>query len=274
MSELNSQLNVFCVTHKKIDFPSVPALQLIQVGEKNKSETFADFRDDIDDNIGYKNSSYSELTAFYYVWKNLTSSLVGFCHYRRYLMPPCLNEWIKKIALKSYGSGYLISDSDLFDQISSLKENYQKYFSQALENCDILLPNPNPLPPGGFMKQYFSCHPSSPFLRMLSILSETNNQMGIMAHQFFLNSRQAYWNNLFVTRWEIFEEYCQFLFEILFQLEQEIKLPESPYQKRVFAFLSERLFNFWIWYKKLNIATSDWCILESSMKAREAHQWS
>ena len=108
---------------------------------------------------------------------------------------------------------------------------------------------------------------------MLSILSEIDNDLGVRAHQFFLQSRHAYWNNLFITRWEVFEEYCQFLFEILFQLEQEVKLAKSLYQQRVFAFLSERLFNFWIWYNKLKIATADWCILESSMKARELYQY-
>ena len=137
-----SKLNVFCVTHKKIDFPSVPGLQLIQVGDKANSENFANFRDNIDDNIAHKNSSYSELTAFYYVWKNLQSPLVGFCHYRRYLMPYCLREWINNISLKPYGSGHLVSDVDLFNQFSSLKDSYENSFSEALENSDILLPHP------------------------------------------------------------------------------------------------------------------------------------
>ncbi len=267
-----SQLNVFCVTHKKIDFPNVPHLQLIQVG--SQSENFADFRDDLGDNIAHKNSSYSELTAFYYVWKNLPSPFVGFCHYRRYLIPPLLSPWIRKTAIKPYGSGFLVSDAELFNQLTELNHQYQSSFTQALDNYDILLPHPNPLPPGGFIRQYFAYHPSAPFWKMLSILSAIDNNLGVRAHQFFLQSRQAYWHNLFITRWEIFEQYCQFLFGILFKLEQEVKLSKSPYQQRVLAFLSERLFNFWIWDKKLKIATSDWCILASSIKVREAHQYS
>lgn len=267
-----SQLNVFCVTHKKIDFPNVPHLKLIQVG--NQLQNFADFRDDLGDNIAHKNSSYSELTAFYYVWKNLPSPFVGFCHYRRYLIPSILSQWIRKTAIKPYGSGFLVSDAKLFNQLTELNHQYQSSFTQALDNYDILLPHPNPLPPGGFIRQYFAYHPSAPFWKMLSIISEIDNRMGVRAHQFFLQSRQAYWHNLFITRWDVFEQYCQFLFEILFELEQEVKLSESPYQQRVFAFLSERLFNFWIWDQKLNIATLDWCILENSMTTRESHQWS
>lgn len=267
-----SHLNIFAITHKKIDFPTVPHLKLIQVGDR--SENFADFRDNLNDNIAHKNSTYSELTAFYYIWKNLPSSLVGFCHYRRYLIPPILSQWIRNTAIKTYGSGFLVADGELFAQLTKLNEKYSSSFIEALNNYDILLPHPTSLPPGGFIGQYFSFHPSAPFFKMLSILSERNNQMGVMAHKFFLQSRQAHWNNLFITRWEVFEQYCQFLFEILFQLEQEVKLPESKHQQRVFAFLSERLFNFWIWYNKLNFTTSDWCILESSIETQEPHQWS
>ena len=266
-----SRLNVFCVTHKQIDFPSLAHLKLIQVG--NRAENFADFRDDLGDNITHKNSSYSELTAFYYVWKNLTSPFVGFCHYRRYLIPPILSSWLRKTAIKPYGSGFLLEEAALFNQLTQLNHQYQSSFTEVLDNYDLVLPHSHPLPPGGFLHQYFAYHPSSPFWQMLSILSEIDNELGLRAHQFFLRSRQAYWNNLFITRWEVFAQYCQFLFAVLFQLEQQVKLPQSPYQQRVFAFLSERLFNFWIWEHKLKIATSDWCMLASSLKTREPHQY-
>lgn len=97
--------------------------------------------------------------------------------------------------------------------------------------------------------------------------------MGLMAHQFFLQSRQSHWNNLFITRWEIFNSYCQFLFDIFLKLESEVTLPHSPHQQRVFAFLSERLFNFWIWYHKLKVVTVDWVILDTSTQTREPRQW-
>lgn len=263
--------NLFCVTHKPIALPIIPNFRLIQVG--NKTDNFAELRDNSQENIAEKNPYYSELTAFYYVWKNFPSEQVGFCHYRRYLIPPILNQWVKTNGIKPYGSGFLLSEKCLFEQLKTLQNQYTDSLIQTLENTDIILPHPNPLPVGGFFNQYASVHPIAPFFRLLAVLAEIDNQMGLKAHQFFLHTRQAHWNNLFITRWEIFDHYCQFLFKVLFELEQEIKLPESTYQQRVLAFISERLFNFWLWYHKLKITTIDWGILESSTQEKEPHQW-
>lgn len=40
--------------------------------------------DNTGDNISAKNPNYCELTALYWVWKNLDCEYIGLCHYRRY----------------------------------------------------------------------------------------------------------------------------------------------------------------------------------------------
>ena len=53
---------------------------------------------------------------------------------------------------------------------------------------------------------------------------------------------------------ELFDEYCSWLFDILFDLEQHINIENlNDYQKRLYGFLSERLLNIWIRYNKLNV---------------------
>ena len=253
-------LQIFCVTHKNIGLPNIPGLSLIQVGDA--PESFAEFRDNNHDNIATKNAFYSELTALYYVWKNLKTPLVGFCHYRRYLLPPSFTQWSRTCSIRTHGSGYIIPEQHLFEKLSQSQNIYQRKLIQCLGDSDIILPHPNPLPAGGFIEQYRMYHPIYPFFRMLALLAEFDNRIGLLAYQFFTQSRYAYWNNLFVTKWEIFDEYCQLLFTLLFKLEREINLPDVTYQKRVFAFLSERLFNFWVWFKGLKISTIDWCLLD------------
>jgi hypothetical protein len=169
--------NLFCVSHKPINLPSIPHLRLIQVG--NNPDSFADLRDNVQENIAKKNPYYSELTAFYYIWKNQVSDLIGFCHYRRYLIPPILNQWVKMNALKPYGSGFLLLEDVLFSQLNTLQKEYANSLISTLNKTDLILPYPNPLPSGGFFAQYASVHPIAPLFRVLAILSEMDNRMGI-----------------------------------------------------------------------------------------------
>ena len=59
--------------------------------------------------------------------------------------------------------------------------------------------------------------------------------------------------NMFVMKKELFFEWCNFVFPILFDLEKEIDFKgRDNYQKRALCFLSERMFNFWCYSKKLS----------------------
>lgn len=53
--------------------------------------------------------------------------------------------------------------------------------------------------------------------------------------------------NMFIMKYEVFVEYCSWLFDILFELERRLDI--SSYNKndsRVFGFVSERLLDIWI----------------------------
>ncbi|MCW1361154.1 DUF4422 domain-containing protein [Campylobacter jejuni] len=59
-----------------------------------------------------------------------------------------------------------------------------------------------------------------------------------------------FWN-IFIMKKELFFEYCEWLFDILFYVKDKIDYKEYDiYQARVFGFLSKRLFNIWFEYKK------------------------
>ena len=53
--------------------------------------------------------------------------------------------------------------------------------------------------------------------------------------------------NMFVSKKTLIDEYSNWLFDILFEAERRIDISDrDDYQKRIFGFLSERLFNVWL----------------------------
>lgn len=78
----------------------------------------------------------------------------------------------------------------------------------------------------------------------------------IKAFDTVMHRKTLYLYNMFVMKRALFEKYSDWLFTILFELEEEIDISNyNPYQKRVFGFLAERLFN--VWLLKNNIITKE-----------------
>lgn len=79
---------IYIASHKLYQMPKDPLYQPIWVGHA-KSNNPLDLpagwiADDSGDNISAKNSSFNELTALYWAWKNSDADVIGLVHYRRY----------------------------------------------------------------------------------------------------------------------------------------------------------------------------------------------
>jgi len=55
----------------------------IQVGAALTNRRITEITDATGDNISVRNRTYSEMTAFYWLWKNASADYLGLCHYRR-----------------------------------------------------------------------------------------------------------------------------------------------------------------------------------------------
>ena len=56
---------------------------------------------------------------------------------------------------------------------------------------------------------------------------------------------------MFIMKKKIFEEYCEFIFPMLFELEKQVDLTGyDNYQKRQLSFLAERLTSLFLFVKK------------------------
>ena len=59
--------------------------------------------------------------------------------------------------------------------------------------------------------------------------------------------------NMFISNRKFVDDYCTWLFDILFEVEKKINFSDDAYQKRVFGFISERLFTLYIFHNKLKV---------------------
>ena len=112
-------LEIYCVTNKKLDFLERTPFKLVGVGNEKFSQNY--IRCDTKDNIYYKEQYYSELTFHYWYWKNILptekNEWVGFCQKRRF--------WVK-----SEIKDNLVSINDLNEfLLTDIKKEYNSYES-------------------------------------------------------------------------------------------------------------------------------------------------
>lgn len=214
-------MNVFVVTHIQPTFILPEGYQYIGVGPGQLDILF---HDSSGDNIAHKNSYYCELTAIYWIWKNYScppDSYIGLVHYRRALVN---NSWLDILRKKC------LTDLNV---------------SKLLTNSDIILPNKVSFS-NSLYAQYGDAHDSSDLDIVLDYIQFKNPQAGHLVNK-FMNLNSGYIYNIFITRKDIFDQYCEWLFDILFSVEHLIRpMEKHGYQRRVMGFLAERLINLWL----------------------------
>lgn len=59
---------------------------------------------------------------------------------------------------------------------------------------------------------------------------------------------------MFICNKNLINDYCEWIFPIMFELEKQLDTSNyDDYRKRVYGFLTERLFNVWFTYKNLKV---------------------
>jgi hypothetical protein len=176
-------------------------------------------------NISSKNKDYCELTATYSMWKNVRSDYKGICHYRRKL------------------------------QLSL--EDYRK-----LGGVDVVLPLPFVIYPDA------SVH----FLRFITksdykILLDALKDISIIYYKAGLklwHEPYIYNYNMLIAKEKIFDDYCEFIFDVLFKVESIFNEHGIRKTNRYLGYMGEMLTSLYFMNnsKKINIAHSKKEMLE------------
>lgn len=222
MTTQNKNITILIAAHKPCKFPKDSIYLPIQVGkELHKELDLGITPDNTGDNISALNSYYCELTAIYWAWKNLSSDYVGLVHYRRYLS-------LKK-------------KKDKFSSILSSEEA-----SRLCERYDIVLPQKRRYFIETIRSHYAHTHDGSQ-LDKTRIIIERLSPSYVSAFDKVMKRTWAHVFNMFIFKWDYFEEYCSWLFPILTQLRKEIDTSKmSSFDARYLGRISELLLDVWI----------------------------
>ena len=246
----NSNIKIFISCHKECYLPKRSFFYPIQVGAKNTSVRFKDtLHDDLGDNISQKNPMYCELTAQYWAWKNEDADYFGFFHYRRYMN--FSDELLAHNPFEDVEINYL--DDAVLDTLKLDEETIQNKVNQYDIIATTQVDLQKLVPP---VKSNYEQYEITPYQYeedltvLMDIIKELYPDYYDTAVNYF-KSNLGYFCNMFIMKRELFHEYSEWLFNILF--EHEKRRDYTNYDitgYRVSGYLGERLFGIWYTYHK------------------------
>lgn len=233
-------VSVFKNTAENVGDFIVPVLS----GAELYNDDFAvQYKDNTGDNISDKNESYCELTVQYWAWKNLDCDVYGLMHHRRYF--DFNSKQVYSANNKKLPKPYKIFD--LPDE-NTLKLLYIDYniISKLTDRYDIIAPVRENI--FETVRKQYNENDKNGFddlKLMCDIIKEKYPKYLSSAYE-YLDGHFAYFCNMFIMNKRIFQNYSEWLFDIL--KEFEIRKPPELMQKRECGKIGERLFGIYMTY--------------------------
>lgn len=225
-------IKILVAAHKKYWMPNDDVYFPIHVGREGKAD-LGYIGDNTGDNISAKNANYCELTGLYWAWKNLKCDYIGLCHYRRYFA----------------GKNLHTNNAEKKKAVILHRQDYEK----LLREYDVILPVKRNYYIETVRSQYEHAHNKRDINEAEKIVTELYPEYS-EAFAKVMGRTKLHILNMFVMNKALFDEYCSWLFSILFELEKRIDITNyNKYEARVFGFISERLFNVWLEKQKLKV---------------------
>ncbi len=217
---MNKDLNIFIACHKQCELPNKDCYIPLHVGAEGKKD-LGFTKDSTGENISLKNPNYCELTGLYWMWKNSKSKYIGLVHYRRYFFRKIKEHSIDKIISK--------------DEVLNILNEY-----------DVIVPKKTKLIGLTTREQFAKYHNVKDYDICRDIIEEKYPDY-VEAFDTVSNRKYFYAFNMCIMNKKSFDNYCKWLFDILFEVEKRVDMSNyTDYEKRLFGFLSERLFNVWL----------------------------
>jgi len=196
--------------------------------------------DDTGPNISQRNATFCELTGLYWAVHNVEADFIGIVHYRRYFASRKVSRFAEK-------KQRVIGHAELCD---------------ILQHTNVILPTERHYYIETNYTQYIHAHHKRDLTVTRNIIARKCPEY-LPAYDLYMSKTHGHHFNMFVMRRELLEHYCEWLFDILFQLEKELDITGySENDKRVFGFVSERLLDAWLATNKIRYEELDVLYME------------
>lgn len=216
-------IKILVAAHKKYWMPKEAIYVPLHVGAEGKPD-LGYTKDNAGDNISIKNPYFCELTGLYWAWKNLGADYIGLVHYRRYFT----QKEVRNIEAKK-------------NQILTTKE-----WEELLTRCPVVVADKRKYYIESNRSHYNHAHHREGLDMAEQIIKEKYPDY-TKAFDTVMNRTWAHMFNMFVMRRDLYDAYCQWMFDILFTLEQRLDISAyNTYEARVYGFISELLLDVWL----------------------------
>lgn len=229
---------VYVVTHKDAKLDALPeGYRIIHAGHAQAKQEFGYLGDDTGDNISELNLYLNELTALYWIWKNTSHTVVGLCHYRRFFTEATDTSFAVEKILSREATEKILRDYDIIVAENAMS-NINVTCWQMLVSGDDL---------ESFVEKIFREHIA---LKQPDYLDAFNR----MAQSF-----TGFPYEMFITRRNILNAYCGWLFSFLLDILEEVfartnlKQVNNSRKYRIVGMFSEWLMTIWLSKNRLRI---------------------
>jgi len=214
-------IKIIVATHKLYQMPKDDIYIPLHVGAEGK-DNLGYTKDNSGNNISNKNPFWCELTGLYWAWKNLDYDYLGLVHYRRHFKS-------KK------------NSNSKFDSIIKKEE-----LENILQKTDIIVPKKRYY----IIETLYSHYKHTHFIKDLDKTRNIIEKKYPTYLQYFdliMKRRYGHMFNIFIMKKNKINDYCNFIFDILFELEKETNpYIYDKYQARLYGYIAELLLDVWI----------------------------
>lgn len=249
---MTSKITIGIACHKESELPDNDLYLPIHVGSALSGQDIPGTqRDDSGDNISRKNPNYCELTAQYWLWKNVDSDYYGLSHYRRFMsfapdkFHNLTDDNRKQVAVNSLNPTtrqiYYLDNSE---EMQRVIEEYDVVATEEQNLSRVWTPRGKK----NTVYAHFKAHDRDlinieDLDRMLEIVREKYPQYYEDLHE-YLNGPYFRGYNCFVMKKDIFNELCEFEFSVLEELEKTVDLSTYDLTRtRIYGFMGEILYS-------------------------------